>query len=258
MTNQSHLSDIDSQIQEATKALRLANEKKAALEKAALEKARLDQLERQLTLDRERQKQLEEERRKIEARNEIMRQREAAEDKARRDAEEENRRLEEQADRLRIRQQEREASERKLREIEQELFQQEQEAKRIEADLQRASQPAPEPEQPKTLADGPLAMIFGGRTVEPVTVQAAPASPLKKLNLPYTSADVEEVLHTWPAFNRPETFEIQQLLKEFSAKAIVEAVKTLMNSWQNSGQQPNYCLEQTRQRLQALEKELSQ
>jgi hypothetical protein len=265
MNDQNHLSDLDQQIEAATKALREANERKNELEKARLEKARADQLERQLRLEREKKALEEENERKIASIIEARRLREEAEIKARRDAEAEDRRLAAEADRLRLQQEERAKAEAKLREVQQAAYATELEAKRIEQELQRASQPAPEPDKPVDFSVGsshPLARLVQGAaaanqgsTGDGVVLQPAYESTLvvplpaqKKPDLQVATSDLNMVVACWPSQHKPETYELHSLLKEFSATSIIEAVNSLKGSWSHQSQQPNYCLQQVRDR----------
>ena len=241
------------QLRQAQEHLAAVQAKKALLERLSLEKALAEAAERKAAAEQAQRAAEEEAERRSAAIVEARRQKEQAWVKAKRDEELAQKRLEEQAERLRNEQAERQKREDEVRKVQQAAFDAEREAQRIEQELQRKNQPAPEPERPKTLADGPLAMIFGGRTVEPVATQRVVVPPQRKPDLQYTQAELNYVLSQWPSTYRPELFEVGQLLKEFPADAIVEAVKTLTSSWQNNAQQPNYCLAQIRHRLSAQE-----
>ncbi len=260
MTGNAHLSDIQTQIEAATKALQEANQRKAELEKQALEKARLEIEERKIRLEREKQEQIEEHNRKVAAIQEARRLKEEAELKAKREAEAEERRLQEQADRLRIQQEERLAAQEKLRKIEEDRFLLEQEAKRLQDDLIRKAVAVPvETPQSVTSDSHPLGRILFANREEGVQVTppsestpvAVPEAPRTKRNV--TAEDLAITTAAWRSAmgqNSPASGEIFELLEFHDPRAIIAAIKSFTFEWLRTSALPQNQVEHVRMRLQ--------
>jgi hypothetical protein len=257
------LDPLDLQLKELHEQAAAVAQKKAQLEKLRIDKALADAAERRARLEREEKERFEEQESRTQAILKARAEKAALQVAAKKEEERQSRLLEEQAERLRQQEEGRLKKAEAVRKATQALYEQEQETKRMESELVRSSQPAPEPERPIDFSAGsahPLARIIQGAEAAnagiaadgisysaskpmPVPVQPAPAS--KKLLNP-TSADVDTVLAAWPLANRPDQYVIVELVHEFPLEHILLAIKTFTHNWSISALNGNYAATQVR------------
>lgn len=263
-----YLADLQSQIDRANKEAAAATERKLELEKAKAAKEAANALAEKIRKEKEFQAIVEENERKSRA-HEVARQqqREAAE-KARREEDTKEYQRAQEAERLRLIELEREKLRVTLQEVEQRKFAEEAEIKRIEAEMARKSIPV-EPDRPQDFVSPdsthPLARIITQGSMasnkgladgitpqpahQPTTLVGTTAPATSQLDLIFTQADTHRVLAEFPTSNRPTEWEVVELLKAHSVESVIEAIRSLRNSWVNQGTLGAYACDHIRMRL---------